>query len=123
MNVGESEIAACVAVGQPGMIQTEQVEDRGVEVVDVNAAFHGMMTAVVRCPMGHAGSHSPAGEPHRKTVRMMIGAVGLDGAWRAAEFSAPNDQRVFQKAALLQVFEQTSNGAVGAGGATSEAGV
>ena len=45
-NIGESEIAACVAEGPPGMIQAEQMEDRGVEIVDVNAVLHAVSNSI-----------------------------------------------------------------------------
>src|SRR4030095_7876508 len=33
--------------------------------------------------------------------------------WRAAELAAPNDQRVFEQAALLEVLDQRGTGLVG----------
>src|ERR1019366_7334498 len=38
-HVGEAKIPAGVAVGQPGVIETEQVQNRGVQVVDVDLLF------------------------------------------------------------------------------------
>src|SRR5205807_449803 len=46
VDVGEPEVAAGVAVGEPGMVQAHQVEDRRVEVVDVHRVL-GRRVAVV----------------------------------------------------------------------------
>ena len=37
MHVGQAEIAALEAVGQLGVVEAEQVQDGGVEVVDVDS--------------------------------------------------------------------------------------
>jgi hypothetical protein len=39
VDFGEAVIAAAVAVGEFGVIESKQVEDGGVQVVDVNAVF------------------------------------------------------------------------------------
>ena len=36
MNIGQAEIAAGVAVGESLVVEAEQVQDRGVQVVDVD---------------------------------------------------------------------------------------
>ena len=36
MHVGQAEIAVLEAIGQLGVVEAEQVQDRGVEVVDVD---------------------------------------------------------------------------------------
>ena len=40
-HVGQAEVAAAVAVGQPLVIEAHQVQDRGVQVVDVHAVLDG----------------------------------------------------------------------------------
>jgi hypothetical protein len=42
MNIGQAEIAAAVVVGESLVIQTEQMENRGMEIMDVDAVFDGM---------------------------------------------------------------------------------
>ncbi len=41
MHVGQAEVAAAVAVGEPFVVHTEEVENRGVEVVDVDLILNG----------------------------------------------------------------------------------
>ena len=46
-HVGQAEVAALVAEGQPFVVDAQQVEDRGVEVVDVDAILDGVVTELV----------------------------------------------------------------------------
>ena len=36
MHVGQAEVAALVAIGQPRVVDAQQVQDRGVQVMDVD---------------------------------------------------------------------------------------
>ena len=47
VDVGEPEVAARVAVGEPGVVEAHQVQDRGVEVVDVDGILGGAVAVVV----------------------------------------------------------------------------
>ena len=42
MHVGEAEVAALEAVGELGVVEAEQVQDGGVEVVDVDLVLDGV---------------------------------------------------------------------------------
>ncbi|KAJ3049450.1 hypothetical protein HK102_012501, partial [Quaeritorhiza haematococci] len=46
VHVGQAEVAAGVAVGEPGVVEAEEVEDRGVEVVDVDDVLDGLVAEV-----------------------------------------------------------------------------
>ena len=43
-NIGQAEIAAAVAVGEPRMVQSQQMENRGMEIVEGDRSFHRFMT-------------------------------------------------------------------------------
>ena len=47
MHVGQPEIAALETVGQLGVIEAEQVQQRGVQVVDVNAILDDVEAELV----------------------------------------------------------------------------
>ena len=46
-DVGQAEVAALEAVGQPLVVDAEQVQDRGVQVVDVDGVLDGVVAEVV----------------------------------------------------------------------------
>ena len=66
------------------------------------------------CAEGDARLDAAAGQPHREGVGMMVAAVvaALDHR-RAAELAAPDDERVVEQAALLQVLDERRAGLVG----------
>ena len=47
VDVGQAEVAAGVAVGELGVVEAEQVQDRGVQVVDVDLVLDGVVAVVV----------------------------------------------------------------------------
>ena len=54
-HVGQPEVAALVAVGEPLVVDAQQVQHRGVQVVDVHDVVDGVVAelvgrAVARCP-------------------------------------------------------------------------
>ena len=75
--VGQAEVAAGVAVGEPLVVEAQQVQHRGVQVVNVNGVFDRREAefvggAVDRAPF-HAASRQPAGE----AVMVVVAAVEL----------------------------------------------
>ncbi len=46
-DVGQAEVAPLEAVGEPRVVDAEQVEDRGVEVVDVDRVLDDVPAEVV----------------------------------------------------------------------------
>ena len=51
VHIGQTEVAAGVAVGQLLVIQPQQVQDGGVEVVEVDLVFHRVVAVVVGGPV------------------------------------------------------------------------
>ena len=109
MNVGEPEIAALEAVGQFGVIETEQVEDGGLKVMDVDAVLDWVEPEFVGFAEGDAGADPAAGKPHGVSINVMVAAhiVAADvpdfAHRRATELAAPDDERVIEQAAPFQI--------------------
>src|SRR5439155_25182276 len=76
MHVGKTIVAALESVGQPGVIQTEQVQNRSMQIVHVHFVFDGVKTEFVRFPVSDAWLDSTASQPNRITMRMVV-AVNL----------------------------------------------
>ena len=53
-----------------------------------------------------AAFDAAAGHPDAEAVRMMVAAVAVLRAGRAAELGGPDDQRLVQQAALLEILQQ-----------------
>ena len=51
-NIGEAEVAAHVAVGQPGVVQTQAVQNGCLQIVEVNGVFDDREAEVVETTLG-----------------------------------------------------------------------
>src|SRR5262245_30611419 len=98
-------IEALVKVRQPAVVQSHQVQDRGVQVGNViwllgsaEAEFVGGADRLTSLDAG-------AGEPHAETERIVIAARPADAfAGRSpAEFAAPDKQRFVPQAGAFQI--------------------
>src|SRR5262245_49197653 len=66
MNVGQPEVPAGVAEGKPLVVQAHEVQECGVQVVDVDAAVFGvgaeLVSDAVEVPALHPAARQPHGE-------------------------------------------------------------
>ena len=108
-DIGQAEVAAGVAVGEAFVIEAEQVQDRGVQVVNVDLVLGRVVAVVVGAAVAQAALHAAAGQPHRKAFGVVVAAVFAFDDGSAAEFAAPPDQRVIQEAAGLEILEQAGD--------------
>src|SRR5687768_10192718 len=72
VNVGEAEVAARVTVGETLVIEAEQMENGGVEIVDVNRIFDCFEAEFVGGPVDCSPFDPTAREPNGKAVRIVI---------------------------------------------------
>src|SRR5262249_39054394 len=111
LDTRQAHVQTLHAVGQPPMVDAEAVEDGRLQVVDVDGVADDVVGEVVGFAVDDAGADAAAGHPDRETARMVVAAVVLareralavDGA---AELAAPDDQRVLQETALLEIADQ-----------------
>ena len=74
VDVGEAVVAALEAEGEFGVVEAEEVEDGGVEVVDVDFVFDGVKAELVGLAVSDATFDAAAGEPDGVAVWMMVTA-------------------------------------------------
>ena len=63
MNIRESHVAASVEIRQQGMVQAHEVQDRGVQVVDVDSVLNGSVTEIIRGPDSLTAFYTAPGHP------------------------------------------------------------
>lgn len=82
MDVGEAEFAAHEAVCEAQMVEAEEVEDRGLEVVDMHLIFEDIEAEIVGFADYLTGFDTAAGEPDGVAVWVVVaaGVVGIFGA-------------------------------------------
>jgi len=104
------------------MIQTEQSQDGGVQVVQVNTIVNGPQTDLVRRADGLAAFHAATSHPYREAIRIVVAprAATIDcraaiDSRAAAELATPDYQRRIEQTAGLQIGEQPGDSFVGLG--------
>jgi hypothetical protein len=103
-HVGQAEIAAVEAEGETLVIEAQEVQEGGVQVVDADLVGDGLVADVV----GRAVADAPFGATARQPDGEGVGIVVAAGAallhdGQAAELAAPDDERRIQEAAGFQV--------------------
>src|SRR5437588_11717127 len=69
-HVGEPKVAALEAIGQSCVVEAEEAEDRGVEVVDVNGVFGHVPADFVGLANDLSAFDSTTGQPCAESVRV-----------------------------------------------------
>ena len=113
VHVGETALDAVVVEGEAFVVETEEVEDGGVEVVRGDGVVRGLESKLIGGAVAHAAFHSGTGKPSGEAVRIMVAPVGAGlKHWHAAELGGEHYERVFQQAALFQIAQQAGDGLV-----------
>src|SRR5690606_37354629 len=108
VDVGEAAVDAVAAVDEALVVDAELVQNCRVDVVTVGrpVAVEGLVRPLVAFAVGDAAADAAAGEPVREDERVVVAAERTLVAGHAAELGRPEDDRVVEHAALLEVFDQ-----------------
>ena len=97
VHIGQSSIKAVVSKRQLRVIQSEQMQDGRIKVMDRQDILHSLESKFVRHAMTDAAFNASSGEDRCEAVRIMISSERAFLKHRhAAELCAPDDQRIFQ---------------------------
>ena len=77
MHVRQPEVSARVAEGEALVVETEEVEDGRLQVVDVDGIHLRLEAELVRRVIDGAAFHAAAREPGREAVVVVVAAVDL----------------------------------------------
>ena len=134
VDIGEAEVASLVAVGELAMVNAQQVEDGGVEIVNMDASrgpmifgrlrengsavgLDNVVAVVIGAAIGDAGFDAAARHPGREATGVMVPPVVLFTeltltVGRAAKFTAPDDKGILQHVPLFEVGDQGGAGLI-----------
>ena len=116
-DVGEAVASTLVFEGKFFMIESHEVEDGGVEIVDVDGVPDDVVAEVVGLAI-YAGFYAAAGHPDGKAAGVVVAAIVLFGEGTlaivcAAEFAAPDDEGLVEQTALFEIEYERGGGLVG----------
>ena len=95
MDVGQTPVETVVVVGDPGVIETQEMEHRGVEVPHSGWLLHGSAAELVSGPVTHSPCDARPHHPAGKAVGIVIPPLGprlMSG--HPPELGGPEDQGV-----------------------------
>lgn len=110
MHVGQAVVPALEAKGQTFVIEAEQMQQRGLQVVDMDFVLGDREAEVVGLPVHRTTFDARAAKPHAVAVGIMITTeVGTTRRaalteWGSTELATPDDQRVFEQLRCLRSF-------------------
>src|SRR5210317_1173929 len=101
MNISEPEISPLVFECQSFMVNTKQVQDCCMKIVNMHASLGDTVGIVIRLAVGHARLDSATGKPDREISRMMIpskiGSVEFSlTIIGAAKFPTPDHEGILE---------------------------
>ena len=102
-DVRQAKVATAVSIRELFVIESEEVQDGGMEVVDVDLIFSDLIAVFVCRAIGHASADSGASQPGGKCVRMVRTADRAVVVGRATKFGGPDDQSFRQQSSLFEV--------------------
>ena len=107
VDVGEPPLDAVVVVRKPGVIEPEEVEERGVEVGDRLHLLHGLVAEVVGGTVVVSPSHPRARQPDGEPGGVVVAAAGpaLEGG-HPPELGDEGHHRVGKQPPGLEVGQQ-----------------
>src|ERR1043166_8281531 len=99
------------------MVDAEEVKEGSLEIMNMDGILGHIVAQIVGGSVDSAGLHPCAGHPDGKAARVVIASVVRGGelALRVIcppEFTAPDDQRLVEQPALLEVGDQSVAGLV-----------
>ncbi len=115
MDIGETEIPAGVPECERLMVETEEVKERGMEVMDMHRVLGSGESKFIGAAIDGSAFDPATGKPHGEAVIVVVATVLLTGvgAWCGqldggcpAKFTAPNHQCILEHAALLEIGQQ-----------------
>ena len=111
MHIGQAKIATLVPECQSLVVDTQAVQNGGIEIVDMDRVLQHVVAEIVRLAMHDSRFDAAACHPLCVTARMVIAAVvrfceAALAINRASKLATPNDERVVQHASLLQIIDQ-----------------
>lgn len=74
-DVRQPVVAACVAVRELFVIDAQQVQDCGLEIVDMDWILGNVEAKIIGRSMSVTGFDAATGQPYTKSLRMMVATV------------------------------------------------
>ena len=119
VDIGEAVVAPLEFVGEPLVIDAQEMKQGGLEVVNVNGVFCDVKADVIGLAVSDAWFDSSARHPDRESVGVVVTAPSwavLKVALKkrsTAELASPDDEGVIEESPLFKVLNKPGRGLIG----------
>jgi hypothetical protein len=111
VNVGQAKISTLETEGQLCVVEAEQMQDRGVEIVDVHGVLNRIEPKFIGATMHMAFLQTATCHPYAEGPIVVIASIVATLDHRCpSKFATPNNKRIIQHAQTLEVFDQGGAG-------------
>src|SRR5688572_5183628 len=101
---GKAAFDAVMVIAEPFMIQVEQVQDRGMQIVNRGHVLNRLVSEFVRGTIGKCAFDSRASQPAGKALWIVVSATSsLLKRWHTAKLGDKDDERIAEHASLFQI--------------------
>lgn len=99
MDVGEAAFDSIVVEAEAFVIESKDVENSGVKIVNGRDSFDGLVAKFIGGSVAERSFYSGAGQPGGEAAGIVIAAAGpfLEGG-HASKFGTENDEGIFEQA-------------------------
>ena len=112
MNIRETEIPSLELVRHTFVIDPQQVEDRGMQIMDMNPVLRHVHAVIVRFTVGHTTANPAASQPHAQATGMVVASIvtgtqGPLGIDRTTKLPTPHQDRIIKHSSLFQIPDES----------------
>ena len=75
IDVGDAIVTPLMTISEVFVVETEEVEDGGMEVVHVHLVFDRPVTEFIGGSVGESAFGSAASQPHCETIGIMVTSI------------------------------------------------
>jgi hypothetical protein len=118
-NVGQSKVATAVAKSEFFVIESEEMQESGVQIINVHTIFDGLVAEVIGSTVMKSSFYPSACHPDGEGMGVVITTERALRVGGSSKLASPDHERVLQHAARFEVCEQCRGGLVGRGSAGS----
>ena len=104
-DIRQAEVPPLEAEVKPFVIDTHQVQHGGVDIMDWNRLFNGVVTELIRVTVTDTTLDATAGHPHGKSLHVVVTAAAL-GHGCAAKLGSKNNKGFIQHSSLAQILDE-----------------
>ena len=111
MHIGQAKTAPLILERQPLVVDAQQVQDRCMEIVNVNGVLGDVVAVRIGRSVARAAFDTAPGHPHREAARMMVAAKVIPRQLAlaivgAAKLATPNNECVLEQTTSFQILKQ-----------------